>query len=283
VYYDFDWSNVFQHDRSMFPRGRRLAQFVQSRCPHGKVPALLLTCLPDAREGGLETETHFVAVVRIHEYLTSADGDPATTYFAAHFAKALLPQPGHRIVQVAADRAEELDLFLDQNLGLDTLQRWLRRNPTRRELLLELLREASISLEDIFEPAAAVHFIQNLGMIDASLGAALCDLLERHADNPTRLALILGLTASSEGRATAAEAMARRLEDRVADARAAAAAFQALLTHPGASETDLQKFIEDHPWLVALTTCVSVLGRKCHGGPRISYWKGTTDTLIYWN
>lgn len=44
----------------------------------------------------------------------------------------------------------------------------------------------------------------------------------------------------------------RRCRDRVDDTEAAANAYQALLDDAASTETDLQEYIEAHPWLVGL-------------------------------
>jgi hypothetical protein len=60
------------------------------------------------------------------------------------------------------------------------------------------------------------------------------------------------ISAGADGLVAASAILGQRIADRVAAARAAADAFGALLENPNSNETDLQSFIEDHPWLIGL-------------------------------
>lgn len=55
---------------------------VKQECPDDKYPALLRTSRDDIDECPITTDTHFIVVVKIKEYLLRSSADSATSYFA---------------------------------------------------------------------------------------------------------------------------------------------------------------------------------------------------------
>lgn len=60
------------------------------------------------------------------------------------------------------------------------------------------------------------------------------------------------MTEDPDGRYATGEVLAERTADRIADARAAMAAYQELLDNPKTGETRMQEFIEKNLWLLGL-------------------------------
>lgn len=254
VFHDFDWDQVVGHSRRAFLGGRRLALLVQSHCPPGKTPALLLTTDPDSKEGRIETDTDYVAVVRLDEYFASADADPATTYFASRLGTDIIAAPGSTLIEVNSGRVEEIDAYFDEHLEATALRRWLGRRQGAVELAREVLDRFGEDSSDQppIRPEDIIASVEAINSLDSGLVAAVQDLLRRVEGSEERRALIEALTESPEGRADTATVLGGRLEDRIADAKAAAQAYHAILQNPNAIETDMQEFLQDHPWLIGL-------------------------------
>ena len=68
VFYDFDWKQVFRHNRAVFPNGQSLAALVARECPNGKHATLLLTIREDVEAGIREVENRYIVIVPIQDY-----------------------------------------------------------------------------------------------------------------------------------------------------------------------------------------------------------------------
>lgn len=90
VWYDFDWKAVFRHNVAAFPHGQSLTSAIRRRCPTDKIPCLLLTQNDDTDQGTTQTDTHYVHVIRVKEYLAKSSSDPAMAYFAITVQEDLL-------------------------------------------------------------------------------------------------------------------------------------------------------------------------------------------------
>ena len=80
------------------------------------------------------------------------------------------------------------------------------------------------------------------------------------------------ITDDSAGRNVAGEVLGERVAERLADAREAASAYARLINDENSKETDLQRFLEDNPWLLGLDYS-RVL-------PRQAILRGTLDFLL---
>lgn len=60
------------------------------------------------------------------------------------------------------------------------------------------------------------------------------------------------ITDSASGRRATSSALSQRLPDRILDARDASDRFAAILNDPTSKETDCQRFIANHPWIIGL-------------------------------
>jgi hypothetical protein len=244
VYYDFNWLNMFRHDRAIFPRGQSLAQLVRRDCPEGKTPCLLLTERDDIAPYIRMTDDRFIVVVPINDYLRNAGADAASTYYARLSTAPLTQLPSLSEVMFSSS---ELGHFLDEHLTLETLTSWLSRSSSRFQILQDLissdsdsssvdtaaaLRKLDVEELAVFEEFA--HYVRRLGG-----GSQLGELLEQ-------------VTLFEKGRAAAATALAHRLPERIADIREQLSLYGQLIALPSSTETDVQRFLEAHPWVVGL-------------------------------
>ena len=81
IYYDFGWRDVFSSRRRQFPGGQSLTRLVKDDCREGLTPALLLTGRDDVDEDAFETDSEYVVVVNVRQYL-KAKPDTAASYYA---------------------------------------------------------------------------------------------------------------------------------------------------------------------------------------------------------
>lgn len=87
-----------------------------------------------------------------------------------------------------------------------------------------------------------------------------------------RLELLRAVTAEPDGRYVTGEVLAERTPQRIEDARRAIQEYEALLADPATTETAMQRFIEEHIWLLGLDYA------SMH--PRRAGPSGTTDFLL---
>lgn len=254
VYYDFDWEGIIGHNRGEFKRGRRLALLVQSKCPEGKCPALLLTTSLTAQEGRVETDTHFVAVVKIDQYLSSANADPATTYFATRLGTDIISSLGAQLIEIQADQINAIDQYLDDNLDHDALSRWMSRNINNLRILKSLAKDnvEGNHLHAAVDPHMVVNVLRQLSNLDSEVVDAIVEALSYLNKAEDRRKILNVITSTVEGRIDAGASLGKRISDRIMDAKKAAEAFHRLLKNSSSIETDMQEFLEDHPWLIGL-------------------------------
>jgi hypothetical protein len=248
VYYDFDWEIVFGHDRAMFPGGRSLAALIVQDCPSAKRPAILLTDRQDLSPTIRQTETEYVAVVPIRDYLRNAGGDQASTYYARLSAKPLTLLPSLAEVSFSVD---ELEAFLDANLTSELVRSWIERSDNPGAKLERVLGSA-----DAYAPMVA----SQLAGSDPSLREALVRELAQPGRSATLRAFLLAVTGVREGRIAATAALAERLAERIADTRSRLDEYGDLIRVATTTETELQAFLERNPWIVGLPY-VSARGR----------------------
>lgn len=228
VWYDFDWVTLFYHDRATFPYGQSLTTAIREHGPPDKIPCLLLTEKDDAQEGVLDTDTHYVCVIRVKEYLLKASSDPAMAYFAI-------------ATQVP------LDLLFDFHLDEAAILRWIGRKPSRLVDLLQLV--VNVMGNDEGEPAAVRD--HDVASTMEALGRILPQLLD--AGGIDELRRIADLLAEKRaGRIVIADALATRMADRIEDARMHLDEYRKLLDKSDTNETTFQQFITDHPRLLGL-------------------------------
>jgi hypothetical protein len=250
VFYDFRWRDYFTDNRTQFRNGKRLAEQVIKDCPDDLRPALLLTERDDVEEGALSTERYYVMVVNFPQYLESAEADAAAAYLAQRLGTGLTR--AKRFSEVAGADPSELAQWLNGRLDADVLRRWAAGNSERIDLLRAVADQAERSpgVEPPTDVERAVKALEVLQVLDAEVAQAVSELATTETDPEARLKLLRTLTQDVDGRYATAEVLRERSHDRLEDARGAGDEFDRIL--PTASETDIQEFLELHPWLLGL-------------------------------
>lgn len=248
IYHDFPWTEVFPNRRTQFKHGLSLARLVREECPPGLEPAILLTTDEDTVEGGIESEGEYVVVVNIVRYLAQPSVDAAASYYAHR---------RHRITQRAAmeeirQSPDLLQALLQEHLTIDLIDAWRNGSPERREALRELaLHNAEL---DAVRPTAQeiVDALLAIDDIPDDVWRVLVAFLPDVLDENSRKAILDAITEEPGGRQQAAHTLGGRLAERIADTYRAIDEYETLLGTPGTTESDLQGFIELHPWLISL-------------------------------
>jgi hypothetical protein len=248
LYYDFDWYEVFPDERTQFKNGRSLAILVRRECPEGKTPALLLTTRDGVEERTVETETHFLVVLNLRRYLELATADAAASYFAHALGRGIT-----RISQLQdlAARPDIIREVVEHELDIDHIAAWAAERTDRIEQLRAIAGRSDESSGAVDLPAALAA-LRALESLDPDVTSALESVLGLEMDRETRLRFLRTLTADQPGRYATSEVLGERIPDRLGDAREATNRYERLLSESSSTETDLQQFIEQQPWLLGL-------------------------------
>jgi hypothetical protein len=249
VFYDFPWKRHFGDRRVQFRNGQCLADQVIEDCPAKKGPALLLTDRDDVEEGAHETDDTYVTVVNLPRYLATADGNAAAAYLVQRLGRGITRAKSFsRLGEAGAD---EFARWLDDALNVDVLTSWAGVNEERLELLRTIgTTRADNGNERDSDAERAVAALETLEELDPQVTEAIAALVLTETDVAARAELLWALTDDSEGRRVAGQTLNSRVAERLDDARAAADRFDRLLKSGG--ETEIQVFLEGHPWLLGL-------------------------------
>jgi hypothetical protein len=268
VFHDFDWTAVFGHDRSQFPRGQSLAELVYRDCPVGKHPTLLLTEQEDATPGIVETDERYTVVVPIEDYLSHSGADPASTYYAR-----LCATPMTRLATLAEVdfSPEQLHDFLAVNLTLDALVAWAG-NDSQRVDTLRQASSATSAAPSTVPVNDAVAALRRLSVLDEQVIDAVVAYLGGFEGEEGVRQLLNRLTESEGGRASAASVLSDRLVDRIADTRSRIESYRELIASPRVTETDVQGFLAESPWIVGLPYVAA--------RPRVRIPRGEIDFVL---
>lgn len=245
IYHDFDWFKMFHHKRSVFPRGHSLSELVRRDCPNGKHATLLLTEQDGVTDDIRETADRYIVVVPIHDYLRNAGADAASSYYARRSATPLT-----RLASLAdvTFSSAELKGFLEKNLTQRVLARWAERSPERMDALIEIAGEYNVT-----SPADTIDAIRSLAVMDTGVLDAVVEYLHRFDDDTGIHDFLSRLTQSVDGRVVTANVLVERLTERISDTREQLRAYNQLINTPGATETDVQQFLESNPWIMGLS------------------------------
>ncbi len=262
VYYEFKWRDFMADGRAQFRNGQCLAERVRADCPADKEPALLLTDRDDVEEGAIVTASFYVVVLNLPRYLAQAEANAAVSYLA----KTLGPiTQAKKFQDLAAVDPKGLRAAIQLNLGVADIAAWIRGNDERLAQLRDIVSESS-------GISAATLALRSVPELDTELVEVFCDLARAEPDRDKRLSLLRAMTEDHEGRSAAAEVLGERVEERLSDSRDAVVKYEQLLEDEASTETDLQLFLEDHPWLLGLDYA-RVL-------PRQQVLRGTVDFLL---
>lgn len=248
IYYDFEWLEVFPDERAQFRNGKCMALLIREECPEGKTPALLLTTRDDIEEQTVETDSEYVVVLNLPRYLANATADAAASYYAHRMSSAIT-----RMAQLheLAAQPDVIRAVVEHQLDLEHIAEWASSRADRIEQLRRIAGVIDGDRETADLPAvlAALRAMQGL---DPEILGAIEGLLGQEMDRETRLRLLRALTADRAGRYVTSEVLGQRISERLSDARDVTEAYEELLGDPNSTETNLQKFIEEHPWLLGL-------------------------------
>jgi hypothetical protein len=252
LFYDFPWNRYFPDRRAQFVNGQSLADQVIKDCPTSLRPALLLTDRDDVEEGARTTDRFYVMVVNLPRYLKSAEGNAAAAYLAARLGRGITR--AKRFSELTEASAGELAEWLGDRLDADVLSQWADDNRERVELLRAVAAQAADADDCVTNTATdvarALTALETLEVLDPEIAQAISELVTPETDPAARLELLRALTDDIDGRYATSEVLNERAHDRLVDARGAADEFEALLATAG--ETELQDFLELHPWLLGL-------------------------------
>lgn len=268
IFYDFVWEHYFPDRRAQFRNGLWLARLAERDCPPDKRPGLLLTDRDDVEQVPIRTDSHFLVVVNLPRYLREASVDPAAAYYA-HEVEGNITDLAR--LHELAQEPDVIRAVLDQHLDGARIAAWAKGNEDR----LDQLR-AIAALEHPASPPApvgtAISALRTLEELDPDIVTALEAILGKVSDRETRLTFLKALTSDRAGRYATSEVLGDRISDRLADAESAAAEYGRLLADTAPTETDLQKHIEEHPWLVGL--------EYVQVRPRSQVPRGTLDFIL---
>jgi hypothetical protein len=248
VYYDFDWFDHFNDGRAQFRNGKRLAERVIADAPDGKVPALLLTDNDDVDERAIETPSHYVLIINLPRYLELADPDAAVAYLARGLGRDLV-RAGELHALAEAD-PDALAALFRLHLDVSHIAEWAGADDARIEQLRQLVGAARPDRS--LRPEEVAEILRGWDRLDSQVVDALAEVLSSCNDVEAQMRLLQAMNENVDGRYVTAEVLAARTEDRLADARAAADDFDALLATGDHTETDLQEFLEANIWLLGL-------------------------------
>jgi hypothetical protein len=245
VYYDFDWFEMVGHRRRQFINGQCLAHVARTHCPAGKTAALVLTT-EDVQPHPRENETHFYFVVNMREAL-NASGNAAETLYAKYLESEITR---YAVFEELASNPEMIDAVLT----VERVAGWLEEDENRRAQLEAQMGDDARNESDSIDVGKLVQSLRSLmdSDLDADLLAEVASAFGPGVDREHRLGVLRAMTEDAPGRLATSEVLAERTAERVADARAAMEAYQALLDDPTVNETRMQEFIEKNLWLLGL-------------------------------
>ncbi len=263
VFFDFDWKEVFRHNRSVFPNGQSLAELVARECPAGKTPTLLLTTKADVEASIRDTPDRHIVIVPIGDYLTGAGADAASTYYAR--------LSGARLTQLSAlaeldFTPSELGEFLNHQLDAVSLERWAHASPANMAILREIIQSLGAA------PNSILQLVQTITSLRKDEIEAITVRIQEVVGIDGLRQMLEAITGSMAGRVATAGVLGACLEERIADARRQLADYQELIGRSNVTETDVQRFLEEHPWIVGLA--------YVRARPRVEIPRGALDFVL---
>jgi hypothetical protein len=247
VFYAFRWRALFPDERTQFKRGQALARTVIEKCPESLTPALLLTRRKDVDQGFRKTATYLLFVVNIDEWRSTAE-NPAYSYLADHLA--VDPQELKEFADLSElGDPEKVRAFVSRQLDVEQVAEWLGEDTSRLQRLTEIVDFGAFRGSSVTQTLDALGA---LGQLSSEEVQTLTDFVTRLTDADQRADLFRGATQDEAGRRVAGVVLRERVEDRVADARDDLSAYQELLAGERTTETDMQRFLAEHPLLFGL-------------------------------
>lgn len=137
---------------------------------------------------------------------------------------------------------------MEENLTQHVLASWAERSPERMDALLEIAGEYNVT-----SPADTIDAVCSLAVMDTGVLDAVVEYLHRLDDDTGIHDFLSRLTQSVDGRVVTANVLMERLTERISDTREQLRAYNQLINTPGATETDVQQFLESNPWIMGLS------------------------------
>ncbi len=131
--------------------------------------------------------------------------------------------------------------------------RWAGDNEQRLRTLRQIGNtddKGDAEVEEASDVERAIAALEALETIGPDIAEAIAALVNRKGNLGGRTELLWALTEDDEGRLAAGKILHARVTDRLDDAHHAADQFDDLLERAG--ETEVQRFLETHPWLLGL-------------------------------
>ncbi|MCK4791043.1 MAG: DUF4263 domain-containing protein, partial [Desulfobacteraceae bacterium] len=147
---------------------------------------------------------------------------------------------------------DDLQAFIDLHLNAEAIIRWVARDRSRLEPIRQLISECPELLSDVVDLSPLEDQVRALEQLSPEVLSAFFDQLLEIRDPDSLVKAFSALTESDTGRHVATDVLAGRLTERLSDARNYAHEYSTLIATEGVIETDVQNFIEEHPWLVGL-------------------------------
>ena len=218
----------------MFLNGKDLAERIREDCPDAMTPFLLLTTRDDVEEGHLHTDdATYVFVIHIDRYLAKAAAGAAVNYLAGGLGVGGLAAMRRAKKRIPDFR--QLDEILEETVTEKRLARWADRQPERVAMLQEIVDSRATHVgvgENVSSARSATR-----RLVQSVAPAVAQGVADELASTPA-------------GRR--AVASANPLPGRIEDVQVATREYRDLLAKPGATETELQGFIEKNPLLLGL-------------------------------
>jgi hypothetical protein len=231
---------------------------------------LLLTDRDEIKERAVETDSHYVLILNLPRYLKIAEANAALSYLANAVGTGIA-RLGDLAELADGSTEEQLRAFLDLKLDSEHIAEWAAGDTARMAQLREIagVEPNEASPADVASVIAALRALEPL---DPDILHAVADLIHPETDRTARLRLLRALTSDSLGRYDAGTVFGDRTADRIADVRKAAANYRTLVEDPSSGESDLQRFIEENPWLLGLD--------YAHIRPRRQIPRGIVDFIL---
>lgn len=268
VMWDFSWSTetgkTRRRNERTFTGGKRLAALVAQECASvtgGKLtPALVLTVLPDEREGPRQENGFYAVIVNIRAYMDfardrSRSRDIAAAYFALRCATPVSRLPNVQDLELSPEEVERLRPVV-------------RRNREKFRALGELLHQEEAT--PAREPLSGADLVAALSTVEALADEdlnALVATLDRLGTPEVRRQAIQALLRFADGRNTAIGELGDAVESRIADARRALDTLRDAVKEPEALEAVFQTEIGKHPWILGLHYVRAFPQRDIGGSP----------------
>lgn len=158
IWFEADaWSEIFSHEKTMFPNGKALCELVAQDCPDELTPLLILTRGEVVQVDVRKTEKHYIVIVNIDDYLHNAKANAARTYVTLRLGR---PITGLAELRGLLETPEGKDLVAGQ-LTPALIDRWAGVEPTKLSHLMQIIANIPLDVIADSEPDIATSIPLN--------------------------------------------------------------------------------------------------------------------------